>query len=111
MYVKNVFTTEGAIDTATSGHFTADASLTATFGQVYVDSKGTIAAMLNTLTGTIDNFMLSGEEDNEWSVALSGEIDSGGTASGFGQWRRSCRHVHRRLPWPHHAQMIPSPIP
>ena len=37
VYVKNVFTSEGAIDTATSGHFTADAELTAYFGQTVND--------------------------------------------------------------------------
>ena len=31
VYVKNVFDSDGEIDTATSGHFTADASLTAYF--------------------------------------------------------------------------------
>ena len=37
VYVKNVFNSEGKIDTATSGHFTADAELNATFGQVEDD--------------------------------------------------------------------------
>ena len=32
VYVKNVFDSAGEIDTATSGHFNADASLTAHFG-------------------------------------------------------------------------------
>ena len=72
---------------ATSGHFTADVSLMATFGQVPVsatDTTGTIAPnLLNTVSGTIDNFMLSGGEENEWSVALQGTITpAGGTASG-----------------------------
>ena len=31
VYVKNVFDSQGNIDTATSGHFKADASLTAYF--------------------------------------------------------------------------------
>ena len=103
VYVKNVLTPEGTIDTATAGHFTADATLTAYFSDVGVDSEaaidndrtattynpGTIAQnMINTLTGTIDNFMLSGpDKDNTWSVALQGNIDTtnasaSGTAKG-----------------------------
>ena len=90
VYVKNVFTSEGKIDTAASGHFTADAELNATFGQVEDDNNvGTIAAnLLNTLTGTIDNFNLSGGENNEWSVSLqgaTGNIVDAGTASGAAQ--------------------------
>ena len=88
VYVREVYkTTDGSVDTATSGHFKAKANLTATFGQVPVsdtDSTGTIAPnMLNTLNGMITAFELSGEEPNDWSVNLSGEIDDGaGTASG-----------------------------
>ena len=97
VYVKNVFTSDGDIDTATSGHFTADAELTAYFGQT-VNDTGTpdvneadqiAPALLNTLTGTIDNFNLSGGEDNAWAVSLQGarsNIDTGdGTASGMAQ--------------------------
>ena len=53
------------------------------------DTTGTIAPnLLNTITGDIENFMLSGGEDNEWSVALGGDIDvstgllTNGTAKG-----------------------------
>ena len=87
VYVHRTFANDGTSN-ATSGHFKADASLMATFGQVPVsatDTTGTIAPnLLNTLTGTIDNFDLSGgEEAGSWSVALSGSItDSDGTASG-----------------------------
>ena len=87
VYVKNVYNDDGTLGMATSGHFNADASLMAYFGQVNDDQttpEGTIAPnLLNTLTGTIDNFQLSGGEENKWSVALSGDIDdSAGTASG-----------------------------
>ncbi len=87
VYVKNVYNSDRTLDVATSGHFTADVSLMATFGQVPVsatDTTGTIAPnLLNTVSGTIDNFMLSGDEENEWSVALQGAITPGdGTASG-----------------------------
>ena len=85
VYVKNVYTEGGSIESATSGHFTADVSLTATFGQVENDDEqGTIApSLLNTLTGTIDNFDLSGGEVNEWAVNLKGDImPTDGTASG-----------------------------
>ena len=89
VYVRETYDpADGSVDTATSGHFTADARLTATFGQVPVsdtDSTGTIAPnLLNQLFGTIDNFVLSGGEENAWSVNLSsGAIDGAtGTASG-----------------------------
>ena len=88
VYVHSVSNPDGTRASATSGHFSADASLTATFGQVPVsdtDTTGTIApSMLNTLTGTINNFMLSGHDEGPgWSVALEGDITtSDGTASG-----------------------------
>ncbi len=91
VYVKNVHKTDGTIDTATSGHFTADVELTAYFGQTVdnpattgVDETDSIAPrLLNTLSGTIDNFELAGGEENTWAVNLQGEITEGdGTASG-----------------------------
>ena len=91
VYVKNVFSSSGDVETATSGHFTATANLTATFGQVHQgddpadDSQpGTIAPnMLNMLTGTIFDFQLSGGEMNNWKAVLSGTITpSNGTVSG-----------------------------
>lgn len=93
VYVKNVLTPEGVIDRATAGHFTADATLTAIFGQLGEDPEEAVAEgtnpgtfapnALNTLTGTINNFRLSGNEDNMWSVALEGDITAtAGTASG-----------------------------
>ena len=89
VYVHSVTGSDGDEVLATSGHFMADAELTATFGQVPVsatDDTGTIADnLLNTLTGTIDNFRLSGHDDGPgWSVALNGDIDpaAGTVASG-----------------------------
>ena len=91
VYVRNVFDSLGDIDTATSGHFTADAVLKAYFGQTVddsatttVDEGGTIAPnLLNTLSGSITNFDLSGGEANSWAVNLQGPIDTGdGTATG-----------------------------
>ena len=87
VYVKNVLTSTGTLDSATSGHFTATTNLTATFGQVPVsdtDDTGTIApSMLNTLTGTISDFALAGGEANNWMAVLSGAIDDAdGTALG-----------------------------
>lgn len=83
VYVHHVHTEGGgAIASSTSGHFSADASLTATFAQKPVsdtDTTGTIAPnLLNKLTGTIDNFMLSGGEMNDWSVALAGTVSDAG---------------------------------
>ena len=54
-------------------------------------TKQTIAPnLLNTLTGTIDNFNLSGGEDNAWAVSLQGGRTNivtlrDGTASGMAQ--------------------------
>ena len=95
VYVRNVFDSEGVIETATSGHFSADANLTAYFGQVLADAdddtSGTIAPnLLNTLSGSISNFDLSGGEANEWAVNLQGDIATAtgtienGTANGGG---------------------------
>ncbi|MDE0032480.1 MAG: hypothetical protein OXU75_05050 [Deltaproteobacteria bacterium] len=83
VYVHKTFAEDGTSN-ATSGHFKADASLTATFGQVNDDNgQGTIAPnMLNRLEGTINKFVLSGGETQGWSVSLSGAIDTGaGTAA------------------------------
>ena len=85
VYVRNVFDSEGEIDTATSGHFNADASLMAYFGggDVPVNKQ-------NSVTGTIDNFVLQHGEENSWSVSLKGDIDENtgrfddGTANGGG---------------------------
>ncbi len=96
VYVHRTFKADGTSD-ATSGHFKADVRLTATFSQTVdnpdtpADEAGQIAPiMLNTLSGTIDNFALSGGEANAWSMALQGDITtgdgtvSGGTAKGGG---------------------------
>jgi hypothetical protein len=86
VYVHDVLNSDGSTASSSSGHFTADASLTATFGQVNdAEGDGTIAPnMLNTVTGTIDNFELSGGEAQTWSVALAGDIDNtAGTAAGM----------------------------
>ena len=79
VYVKEVQNSDGTLDTATAGHFTADAELTAYFG------GGDVAANKHdSITGTIDKFALSGEEENGWSVALKSDIftATAGTASG-----------------------------
>ena len=79
VYVKNVYASDGTIDTATSGDFKADVSLMAHFG-----GDGIPADMHNTVTGLIDSFMLSGGEMNDWAVALDGMRDSGrNTISGM----------------------------
>ena len=84
VYVKNVFDLEGEIDTATSGHFVADASLKAYFG-----GNDVAESMKNKVTGTIDQFVLQHGEENAWSVALKGDITpddatASGTANGGG---------------------------
>ena len=91
VYVHSVINTEGTRDSATSGHFTAAVNLTAIFANKPVsatDSRGTIADnMLNTVSGTISNFALSGGEENAWVVNVQATRDSGtntfdGTAKG-----------------------------
>ena len=89
VYVHNVLDSGGEIASATGGSFTADAALTASFGQS-VDDATTPAneadqiapAHLNTITGTIDNFELAGGEAQNWSVELvrgsPGAIADGG---------------------------------
>ena len=75
VYVHHVLSEGGGtVASSTAGHFTADVSLSAAFG------GGDVA--LNDqqrLTGTINNFMLSGGEANDWSVALEsdGAADDG----------------------------------
>lgn len=68
----------GELIRASSGHFKADASLMARFG-----GDNIAVRRQNQIEGTIDNFVLSGEEENSWSVALQGVIAVGdGTATG-----------------------------
>ena len=67
VYVKNAHNSDGTLDTATAGHFTADAELTAYFGGTSVAADDA-----NSITGTINKFELSGGEENAWSVALKG---------------------------------------
>ena len=77
VYVKNVYNSDRTLDTATSGHFTADVNIMAYFG------GGDVAANKhNTIEGTIDKFMLSGGEENSWSVALKSSTSDTGTHTG-----------------------------
>ena len=73
--------TDGELDDATSGHFSARVVLRATFGQT---AENDIPPnQLNSLTGTIDQFVLQHGEENDWSVDLQGSIAADtGTASG-----------------------------
>ncbi len=85
VYVKNVYNSDRTLDTASSGHFTADVNLMAYFGgnDVAVNKQ-------NSIEGTIDKFMLSGGEDaSGWSVDVAADISAaalaaGGTAKGGG---------------------------
>ena len=103
VYVHSVTNSDGTEASATAGQFSADASLMATFGQVPVsdtDDTGTLAPnLLNTVSGTIDNFVLENDEQQAWAVNLQGDItENAGTAAGSGQWRWRRRHVQRHLP-------------
>ena len=87
VYVKNMYGTDGTIASATAGHFTADASLTANFSGTSV-----AADKHNTVSGTIDNFVLSGGEENSWSVSLesAGRAANGNTVVGDTDGGGSC---------------------
>ena len=67
VYVKNVYDSQGKIETATSGHFMAAVNIMASFGgdDIPVNKQ-------NRIEGTIDNFVLSGGEENSWAVNLEG---------------------------------------
>ena len=87
VYVHSVTNSDGTEASATAGQFSADASLMATFGQVPVsdtDDTGTLAPnLLNTVSGTIDNFVLENDEQQAWAVNLQGDItENAGTAAG-----------------------------
>lgn len=93
VYVHSVTNPDGTEASATSGHFTADVALTAHFAQTVddpttdnVNEAGQIPpALLNRLSGTINNFTLSGHDQGPgWSVSMEpGEIVDDGTASGM----------------------------
>ena len=72
VYVHNVLDLAGEVASATGGSFTADAELTASFGQITTgpNMKTIAPAHENTITGTIDNFELAGGEEQSWSVEL-----------------------------------------
>ncbi len=84
VYVMDTYKSDGKVDASTSGHFTADVNLTATFGQVTEGGEGTIAQnLLNSITGTISGFDLSGGEDaSGWEVDVAGDIANNGVADG-----------------------------
>ena len=75
VYVHSITNPDGTEASATSGHFTADVALTAYFNQT---AENDIApTFLNSLTGTINNFMLSGHDQGPgWSVSLEKDADT-----------------------------------
>ncbi len=90
VFVKNVHNPDSSIASATSGLFTADAELTAIFGQVLDpddDDKGTIAAnLLDTISGTVSDLRNDADEviNGSWTVNLmKGGIEDAGTFSGM----------------------------
>jgi len=105
MYAKKTFNERGVGTPTSSGQFTADTTLTATFGQTtadHPDGAGTVAPnLLNSITGAVSNFMdASGNSiDDAWSVKLNkarisssnGSIGAEGqthpaTTTGDGSW-------------------------
>ena len=65
VYVKNVLDDQANIVSATSGHFSADVELTATFGGGDVADNNQF-----TIGGKITDFVLQHGEENDWGVGL-----------------------------------------
>ena len=76
VYVKNVTDTAADIVSSTSGAFSADVELTATFGGDAVAPNDRFA-----VDGMVTGFDLSGGEANDWDVTL-GLADFSGRAAG-----------------------------
>ena len=84
VYVKNVLDDQANITSATSGHFSADVELTATFG-----GDGVAANDKFSIGGKITDFVLQHGEENDWAVGLgladfSGREDNDPGKSGPG---------------------------
>ena len=76
VYVKNTLDNQGNITTSTSGHFTADVELNASFGGGNVPANEQFS-----IDGTVDKFVLNGQfgqDANDWAVKL-GLADFSGT--------------------------------
>ena len=104
-FALKTLNSDGSVATLRAGHFTADASLTATFGQT---STSSIAPnQLHSITGTVNNFEdgYGNDIDSNWTVTLmkagfgtSGSLNErdstiadadtfGGMTSGNGTWQ------------------------
>ena len=80
VYVKNTLDNQGNITAATSGHFTADVELNASFGGGNVPDNQQYA-----IEGTVDKFVLNGQfgpDENDWAVKLGLSDFSGGREGG-----------------------------
>jgi hypothetical protein len=84
MYGRKTLDSQGNPVSETSGEFTADANLTAYFGQVEVAGEDSIADnLLNTIRGTISKFEDGGENLN-WTLMLNAiETDDADQFPGF----------------------------
>ena len=80
VYVKNVLDDQANIDSATSGHFSADVELTANFGGGNVPDNNKF-----TIEGTVTDFVLQHGEENDWAVKLGLAGFSGRTGMGPGK--------------------------
>ena len=82
MYAKKTFNDRGVGTPTSSGQFVADATLTATFDQTtaaHPDGAGNVLpSLLNSMTGTVSNFMdASGNDiDDTWSLTLNAALIS-----------------------------------
>ena len=78
VYVHHVLSEGGGqIESSTAGHFKADANLMAHFGGTAVAARDQF-----TVTGTLSDFDLSGDEANDWMVNLNRADFSGATDRG-----------------------------
>ena len=69
VYVRKTLKADGRINTATSGHFTANTELTATFGQTAEESIA--PSDLFSIHGTVKDFMDGGKSLHGWTVNLN----------------------------------------
>ena len=86
MYMKKTFDADGAPTPVASGQFTADAELTAYFGQTTGENAGAIAPNLTeSISGSVSNFEDSAGDtiDAAWKVEfMKADIESGGDFTG-----------------------------
>ena len=72
VYGHKTFMENGAENVVSAGTFTADVELTAYFGE----AETVAASKHNSVHGTVSGFVLSGGQDNNWSLKLESDDDA-----------------------------------